>query len=88
MISFKYWLESLNRDYDFYKNIIIGKLSLDRVQGLSQSINTWEPENLIAILNGLGEFKNLPQETQSQVIGQIKSGMGTLDDMIKIMSNR
>lgn len=88
MTSFKYWLESLDKDYDFYKNVIIGKLNLNRNQGLSQSINTWEPQHLIAILNGLGEFKELPQENQNQVIGQIQSGMGTLDDIIKIMSNR
>lgn len=76
-----------DKDYNFYKNVLLGKLNLDRVHGLSQELNAWEPEQLINILNGLGEFKELPQETQDQVIGQIRSGMGTLGDLIRIMSS-
>lgn len=85
---FKIWLQEMeNKDYNFYKNIILGKLNLDRTHGLSQGLNTWESEQLINVLNGLGEFKKLKQEIQDQVIGQIRSEMGTLGDLIRIMSS-
>ena len=76
-----------DKGYNYYKNIILGKLNLDHMNGLSQAVDTWEPEQLINILNGLGEFKKLPQQTQDQVTGQIKSRMGTLGDLIRIMSS-
>ncbi len=85
-MKFKYWLTEAE-GYDFYKNLLLGKLSLDQVQGPSQGIDAWEPEQLISILNSLGEFKELPQGTQDQVVGQIKSGSGTLGDLIRIMSS-
>lgn len=84
---FKLWLVEIEKSYDFYRNILLGKLNLDRTHGLSQTLNTWEPEQLISILNGLGEFKKLRQETQNQVVGQIRSQMGTLGDLIHIMSS-
>jgi len=85
---FKVWLAEMeDKGYDFYKNILLGKLNLDRTHGLSQGIDTWEPEQLINILNGLGEFKGLRQQVQDQVVGQIRSRMGTLGDLIRIMSS-
>lgn len=89
MGNFKSWLisEEIGKDFNFYKNLIISKLNLDEKIGLTQSINTWEPQQLISILEGLGEFKELTNEVQQQVIGQIKSGMGTLGDLIKLMSS-
>lgn len=85
---FKKWLvEMEDKGYDYYKNIVLGKLNLDRIHGLSQGIDTWEPEQLINILNGLGEFKDLTQGIQDQVIGQIRSRTGTLGDLIRIMSS-
>lgn len=85
---FKIWLNEMeNKGYDFYKNILLGKLNLDHTHGLSQGLDAWEPEQLINILNGLGEFKELSQEVQDQVIGQIRSRMGTLGDLIRIMSS-
>ena len=85
---FKNWLAEMEeKGYNYYKNILLGKLNLDHTNGLSQGIDAWEPEQLINILNGLGEFKQLPQQTQDQVIGQIRSRMGTLGDLIRIMSS-
>ena len=88
MISFKIWLEDEEKDFDFYKNLVLGKLDLDRVEGLSATLSTWEPDNLIGILNGLGEFKNLSSEVQDQVTGKIRSGDGTLGDAIRIMATK
>lgn len=86
-LTFKIWLNEMgDKGYDFYKNLLLGKLNLDRNNGPSQEIDTWEPEQLINILNGLGEFKELSQQIQDQVIGQIRSHMGTLGDLIRIMS--
>ena len=85
---FKFWLlEMEDKNYSFYKNLLIGKLNLDADHGLSQEIDTWQPDRLISILQSLGEFAILPQNIQDQVIGQIKSGSGTLEDVVKIMSS-
>ena len=73
-MSFKIWLEDEEKDFEFYKNLVLGKLNLDRSEGLSATLNTWEPENLISMLNSLGEFKELSDETQEQVIGKVRAG--------------
>lgn len=87
-MTFKIWLTEIeDKGYNFYKNILLGKLNLDRTHGLSQGIDTWEPEQLVNMLNGLGEFKELPKQVQDQVFGQIRSRMGTLGDLIRIMSS-
>ena len=80
-MEFKLWLEDLE-----IKNALFGKLNIDKVHGLSTSINTWPPEQLISILSGLGVFTSLPQEVQENAIGQIRSGSGTLGDLIQVMS--
>ena len=83
---FKNWLvEMENKGYEYYKNILLGKLS--PADGLSQGLNTWEPEQLVNMLNSLGEFKKLRQEIQDQVIGKVRSKMGTLNDLITLMSS-
>lgn len=85
-MNFKNWFEMENKSYDYYKNLVLGKLNLDPIHGLTQSVNGWEPQQLIEILNGLGEFKQLPLPVQDQVISQIQSGTGTLGDLIQTMT--
>jgi hypothetical protein len=80
-MEFKLWLEDLE-----IKNALFGKLNIDKIHGLSTSINTWPPDKLINILLGLGIFTSLPQDVQDDAIGQIRSGSGTLGDLIQIMS--
>ena len=87
-ISFKIWLEFKEKDFEFYKNLVLGKLDLDGVEGLSATLNTWKPEALQQILQGLGEFKALPESVQKQVFGKIQSGSGTLADIIRIMASQ
>jgi hypothetical protein len=86
-MSFKTWFEAEEKDFDFFKNLVLGRLNLSRADGLSATLNTWEPDALINILNDLGEFKNLPNQIQTQVIGRVRSGEGTLADLIKMMSS-
>lgn len=88
MLSFKIWLEDEEKDFEFYRNLVLGKLNLDRSEGLSATLNTWEPENLISMLNSLGEFKELSDETQDQVIGKVRAGEGTLADLIRKMATQ
>jgi hypothetical protein len=88
MLSFKIWLEDEEKDFEFYKNLVLGKLNLDRSEGLSATLNTWEPENLISMLNSLGEFKELSDETQEQVIGKVRAGEGTLADLIRMIATQ
>ena len=85
-MNFKNWFEMENKSYVYYKNLVLGKLNLDPIHGLTQSVNGWEPQQLIEILNGLGEFKQLPLPVQDQVISQIQSGTGTLGDLIQTMT--
>jgi len=83
----KWFVEFDDKGFNYYKNMLLGKLNLDRSQGLSQGLDAWEPDHLVSMLNGLGEFRNLPDEIQDQVIGQIKSRMGTFGDLVRLMSN-
>lgn len=86
--TFRKWLAEMeDKGYNYYKNLLLGKLNLDHTHGLSQGIDAWEPEQLVNTLKGLGEFTELPQVVQDQVIGQIRSRMGTLGDLIRIMSS-
>ena len=80
-------MEAAEKDFDFFKNLVLGRLNLNRVDGLSATLNTWEPDALINVLNDLGEFKNLPSNVQQQVLGKVRSGEGTLGDLIKMMSS-
>lgn len=86
-MHFSLWLERDEKDFSFFRNLILGKLGLDGNEGLSQRLNTYDSNNLISKLDSLGEFKNLPQTIQDQVKGQISSGIGTLSDLIRIMSS-
>lgn len=87
-MKFKSWLEMENKGYDYYKNLVLGKLNLDPVHGLTQSINGWEPQQLIGMLNGLGEFKQLPMPIQDKVISRIRTGEGNIGDLIQLMSTQ
>lgn len=81
------WLERDEKDYNFFRNLVLGKLGLNSSEGLSQRLNTYESNSLISKLDSLGVFKNLPQTVQDQVKGQIQSGSGTINDIINIMSS-
>lgn len=83
-MRFSIWLEKEERDYDFFKNLILGKLELSN-EALSQSIGIYEPDDLISKLQSLGEYAKLPEEIKSQVEGQIRSGTGTLGDLVRLM---
>lgn len=85
-MTFKIWLEASEKGFEFFKNMVLGRLNLNKVDGLSAALGTWEPDALINVLNDLGEFKNLSDEVQQQVIGRIRSGDGTLGDLIKLMA--
>lgn len=88
-MSFKLWLNEMEENgYNTYKNLLLGKLNLDRIHGLSQGIDTWEPEQLMNVLKGLGKFADLPTSIQDQVFGQIKSRMGTLGDLVRLMASK
>lgn len=87
-MRFKKWLAEFDdKGFNYYKNMVLGKMSLDQNHGLNQSLDAWEPQQLIELLNGLGEFKELPDQVQQQVFGQIKSGTGTIGDLVRIMAN-
>jgi hypothetical protein len=72
------------KDLKYYQNIILSKLDLD-YQGLNKSISTWDSEFIITKLNELGEYKNLTQNKRKRAEMQIRSKVGTLGDIAKIL---
>lgn len=87
-MNFKTWLEFQEKDFNYYKNLILGKLDLESPEGLSVSLDTFNSQNLIEQLQGLGEFKELTSEIQQQIINKVKSGDGTIEDLIRLMADK
>lgn len=88
-MKFKKWFEEYDgKDYDFYRNLLVGKLNLDKSLGINQSLDTLDSDFVVSSLNGLGEFKELPDFIQNQVIGMIKSQSGTFSDLARLMSEK
>lgn len=86
-MNYKNWLfEFEDNTIKFYQNIILSKLELDK-EGLSQSLNIWDPEKLISKINELGEYKNLSDPIRKRIENQIKSKFGTIGDIIRLMAN-
>jgi len=85
-MKFKLWLEEKNREY--YRDMILSKLDLDKDKGLSQSLNVWDSDKLLGKLSELGEYKSLPEDVQKSIEAKIKSGSGTISDLINIISNK
>ena len=87
-MNFRQWLwEADDRDYNFYRRLVLGKLSLDPDAGVEQTLNSWEPGHLIHTLNTLGEYRNLPDPVRSRVEARVNSRVGTLGDLLRIMAS-
>lgn len=87
-MRFKNWLaEYDDKGFNYYKNMVLGKLSLDQHHGLNQSLDAWNPQQLVSMMQSLGEFKQLPLEIQDRVISKIQNGTGTIGELIQIMAN-
>lgn len=88
--SFKIWMEDFQKDFEFFKSMFMGKLNKKGEEyNTSTTISSIkQPENLINILDSLGEFKNLNDDLQSQVKGKIANKEGTLGDLIRIMAEK
>ena len=85
-MEFKTWLEAKEKDKDYYQNMILSKLDLDKEKGLSMSLNLMEPEKILNKLNDLGEYKSLSKDIQDSIEYKINSGSGTIGDLINIIS--
>jgi hypothetical protein len=86
-MRFRVWLEEEEgKDFDYFSRLVLGRLSLSYDNGPDQTLDTWEPNNLIQMLNGMGEYKQLPQPVRDRVEAQIRSRMGTLGDIIRLMA--
>lgn len=85
-MKFKLWLEEKNREY--YRDMILSKLDLDKDKGLSQSLNVWDSDKLLGKLSELGEYKSLPEDVQKSIEAKIKSSSGTIGDLINIISSK
>lgn len=85
-MKFKIWLEEKDREY--YQDMVLSKLDLDKDKGLSQSLNVWDPDKLLSKLSELGEYKSLPEDVQKSIEAKIKSGSGTIGDLINIISSK
>jgi hypothetical protein len=83
-MKFKIWLEA--KDKEYYQNIILSKLDLDKEKGISMSLNVMDPEKLLNKLSELGEYKNLPKKIQNSIEYKIRSEAGTIGDLINIIA--
>lgn len=73
ILSYQHWHEARDRDFGFFKDVILNYLNLDPKQGLSVPIDSLNAQNLKSKLQGLGEFSKLPTDVQQQVFGMIDS---------------
>jgi len=86
-MRYKEWLLSEEvKDLRYYKNIVLAKLDLDH-QGLSQSLAAWDANKMIKKLNELGEYTKLPEIKRKSIESQIKSKIGTVNDLIKSIAS-
>lgn len=86
-MKFKQWLENDEKDFDFFRNVILNYLGLHSEKGLSQGLDTFNKDNLKEKLQALGEFSALPQDVQSNVLARIDSAQGgTVGDLIRLMA--
>lgn len=87
-MNFKKWFENQQKDFDFYRDIMLNYLGLDPSKGLSQSLDTFNKENLKQKLQGLGEFSALPDHVQQDILARIDAMQGgTMGDLIRLMSS-
>lgn len=87
-MNFKKWFENQQKDFDFYRDIMLNYLGLDPSKGLSQSLDTFNKENLKQKLQGLGEFSALPDHVQQDILARIDTTQGgTMGDLIRLMSS-
>jgi hypothetical protein len=86
-MNFKMWLEYQEKDFNYYKNLILGMLNLESPEGLSASLDSFKPDILISSLEALGEFKELSADIQQQVKDKIQVGEGSIEDLIRLMAD-
>jgi len=84
-MNYKKWLylEEI-KDLKYYQNLILSKIGPDN-QSLNQSLNTVDPERFVNKLSELGEYKSLNQEKRKRIENQIRSKLGTINDIAKLM---
>lgn len=84
-MNYKKWLYSEEiKDLKYYQNLVLAKLELD-YQDLNQSLSNWDSDQLVRKLNELGEYKNIAQNKRKRIEMQIKSKVGTLGDVAKML---
>ena len=87
-MNFKKWFENQQKDFDFYRDIVLNYLGLDPSKGLSQNLDAFNKENLKQKLQGLGEFSALPDHVQQDILNKIDNTQGgTIGDLIRLMSS-
>ena len=84
-MNFKIWLEYQEKDFNYYKNLILGMLNLESPEGLSASLDSFKPDILISSLEAMGEFKEVNSDVQQQVKDKIQVGEGSIEDLIRLM---
>jgi len=89
-MQFRTWLfENEQKNFDFYKDVMLNYLGLDPTKGLSQSLDTFNKDNLKQKLQGLGEFSALPDHVQADILSRLDSSQsGTMGDIIRLMASR
>ena len=91
--SFKIWLEE-RHGYDYYKDLLLNFLNLDKKDGLSTSIKTlkesgYSAKSLKNKLFGLGNISNLPSDKLDAIEDLIDDKeFSTIGDIVRILSSK
>lgn len=92
-ISFKLWLEE-NHGYDYYKNLLIKFLNLNKKDGLSMSLKSlklagYTAKSLKKKILGLGDIANLDNDKLDAIFDIIDNKeFSTIGDIVRILASK
>lgn len=88
MEKFSAWLENEEKDFNYWSRLLVNYLGLSQDKGLSVNISSLDQQDLTLKLQGLGEFSQLPSDTQQMILDKINSqNPGTIGDLVRAISS-
>jgi hypothetical protein len=80
-MKFSLWLETIERNHDYWERFFLGIWSLDKNQdGLSKNLKGFDTNRLVHT----SEFQNLSPPQQQEILNRIAQGNGTVGDLVDI----
>ncbi len=80
-MRFRVWLEELEKDNKFWERFFLGLYDLRGDEdGLSKNLAGFDVDRL----QSTGEFQELDQKKQQEIVNKIQQGNGTIGDLAAI----